>query len=92
MYFHIGENEQKNLNQSNQHLNTERIVSNQTGASCKSNLLSQNRVFPSEKPSHIFINSILNRRTRWDPGQPDIVPDLVGGNPACSRGLELDGL
>ena len=26
----------------------------------------------------------------WGPGQSDLVPDLVVGNPVCSRGLEPD--
>jgi len=25
----------------------------------------------------------------WGPGQSNLVPDLVAGSPACSRGLEL---
>ena len=28
----------------------------------------------------------------WGPGQPDLVSDLVVGNPATARGLETDDL
>jgi len=31
-------------------------------------------------------------QVRWDRGQPDLVPDLVIDNPACSRGLEKGDL
>jgi len=31
-------------------------------------------------------------QNRWGPGQPDLVPDLVVGSPACSRELELNDL
>lgn len=29
---------------------------------------------------------------KWGLGQPDLVPDLMAGNPIHGRGLELDGL
>ena len=40
----------------------------------------------------IFISALVQGQVGWDPGQPDLVPDLVVGNPAHGRRVELDDL
>ena len=40
----------------------------------------------------IFIQLAVNGQLGWGLGQPDLVPDLVVGNPVHSRGVEPDDL
>jgi len=39
-----------------------------------------------------LILEVFQGQVEWVPGQPDLVLDLVVGNPACSWGLEMDNL
>lgn len=40
----------------------------------------------------IFIQLAVNGQLGWGLGQPDLVPDLVVGNPVHTRGVKPDDL
>ena len=43
-------------------------------------------------PEKLWQHGGVQGQVGWGPGQPDLVPDLVAGNPDLDKGLELGDL